>query len=940
MSSIVGRSSAGHTWDPLVVERLANGLTVVIKEDHTAPLAVTDVWFGVGSRQESEAQSGLAHFLEHVLFKGTATRGPGRIAAEIEAFGGRTNAGTSVDYTHYYIACESRQIGKALDIHADVFRHSTLAPEAIEAERSVILEEIKRAQDTPTRVLWDTLCAAVFAGHPYERPTLGRPETVRDTITPAAMREFFSAWYVPGNMVIVVVGDVRPAEIIDQVRALYDDLPARLPPAVALAAALPPSTRRVVRREMPVDRGYLQLAWKTVPHARFEEAIGLDLVGVVAGTGRTSRLSVALKEKTALVSQISAGQLTLVDDGLFLVRAEFDPGEEERVIAAIQAELARLRDEPIPAAELEKARDYLETLYLRSVETAEGKSEVLGNAAVRAALDEEKRVLELIRTYPAERVQELAQRFLNGEGHALAILGPAGRSSRAGAPTSGAAAAPTGAGAGAPASTQSASPSAAPVAASASAPATGAGPTSKSRSEASFPVAASASGQPAVGPAQAETPVQEPAAGSPPGPEIRTARLDNGLRVILAHVPGTGLVGACLAIDAGSRRDPPGRTGLSNLTGEMLLKGTARREGLRTLWDLESIGAEIGHAAEPDLLRLGLSAPARRAAEALEILADVTFGPTFPAAAFEIERRQVLARLRALPDNMFENTWRLFHETLYGSHPYGNHALGRVADVERLTPADLAAFHAEGFDPARMVLALVGDLDPDTALAEIERQFGGHRPPAPARDPAAHSFPAPTPPAACRRAHDRRRKAQAMVCLGWLGPGIGHPDYVPMKVLSAICGGGMGARLFQKVRNQAGLAYMAQAVFPTRLAGGPFCAIIGTDPGAVGRVCDLVLAEIDDLARSGPTEEERERAVAYLGGQFALDHAASLRQAHFLAWFERLGVGFGYDRQYPELLRAVTIADLQRVARTWLAPDRAVLAVTGPDQAAPGGPST
>jgi zinc protease len=318
----------------------------------------------------------------------------------------------------------------------------------------------------------------------------------------------------------------------------------------------------------------------------------------------------------------------------------------------------------------------------------------------------------------------------------------------------------------------------------------------------------------------------------------------------------------------------------------------------------------------------------------------VTFGPTFPAAAFEIERRQVLARLRALPDNMFENTWRLFHETLYGSHPYGNHALGRVADVERLTPADLAAFHAEGFDPARMVLALVGDLNPDTALAEIERQFGGHRPPAAARGPAAHSFPAPTPPAACRRAHDRRWKAQAMVCLGWLGPGIGHPDYVPMKVLSAICGGGMGARLFQKVRNQAGLAYMAQAVFPTRLAGGPFCAIIGTDPGAVGRVCDLVLAEIDDLTSSGPTEEERERAVAYLGGQFALDHAASLRQAHFLAWFEWLGVGFGYDRLYPDLLRAVTTADLQRAARTWLTPERAVLAVTGPDQATPRGSST
>ncbi|NLI75497.1 MAG: insulinase family protein, partial [Candidatus Riflebacteria bacterium] len=416
--------AAGFQWDPLTVERFPNGLTVVVKEDHAAPLAVTDVWFGVGSRQETDDQSGTAHFLEHMLFKGTGRRGPGEIAAEIEAFGGRTNAGTSIDYTHYYIACESHSLAKALEIHADIFRNAALDPAAIEAERGVILEEIKRAQDTPSRVLWDSLCQELFPRHPYRRPTLGTPETVRGKITPRSLREFFTTWYVPGNMAILVVGDVRTDEVLAQLRSWYGDLPAVAPPVTRLAPDELWTGCRTVRQEMDVDRGYLQLAFRTVSHANPEEAVGLDLLGVVAGLGRTSRLSVALREQASLVSQVGASQVTLIDDGMFMVRAEFDPADEDRVVDAVRAELARLHREPLPAAEVQKAREYLENLYLRSVETAEGKSEVLGNAVVRNALDEERHLLALVRSFTPERLQSLAAKHLAHDGHVLATLGP------------------------------------------------------------------------------------------------------------------------------------------------------------------------------------------------------------------------------------------------------------------------------------------------------------------------------------------------------------------------------------------------------------------------------------------------------------------------------------------------------------------------------------
>ncbi|HNV72843.1 MAG TPA: pitrilysin family protein, partial [Candidatus Ozemobacteraceae bacterium] len=189
------------SWDPLVIEKLDNGITVIVKEDRARPLAVTDVWFKVGSRNEVERTNGIAHFLEHTLFKGTKKRGIGEIARDIEAMGGRTNAATSLDFTHYYIECEADKIMQALEIHADVFRNSLLDPKAIDDERGVIIEEIKRGEDTPGSVLWNTLTANVFSSHPYRRPIIGPRENIASGgITRDDMHEFFTTWYNTGNM--------------------------------------------------------------------------------------------------------------------------------------------------------------------------------------------------------------------------------------------------------------------------------------------------------------------------------------------------------------------------------------------------------------------------------------------------------------------------------------------------------------------------------------------------------------------------------------------------------------------------------------------------------------------------------------------------------------------------------------------------------------------
>lgn len=846
------RTSSGFRWEPFQHRVLPNGLTVLVREHRTAPLFVSDIWVRVGSRNELPETGGIAHFLEHTLFKGTPTRGVGAIAREIEGFGGRTNAGTSLDYTHYYISGESRNLDQALEIHADVMRRSTLEVTAVDAERSVIVEEIKRSADNPHRVLWDTMMAGLYPGHPYGRPTLGPKENISTNISRDTLNTFFRTWYVPGNMFLLVVGDVDAEAVFRHVEELYGDWTAPTPACRAISLPPRPEAGTLVRRAMDVRRGYLQAAWRTVSQANREDATGLELLGILLGQGRSSRLSASLKERRGIVTSISAGQLSLGEDGIFLVRAEFDPLDEAPVREGIRVEIDRLRREPVSGEELLKAMDMLETLYMRGAETNEGQADILGNALIHDALEHELTYLQRLRAITPERLQRLAVQYLAEEADFTTLAGPRPRS----------------------------------------------------------------------------TPLVASAAGSAPNAGVTAWRLDNGMRVIHRYLGGIGLAGATLTAAAGVRHEPAGAGGTSNLMSEMLLKGTRRRDGQQLLWDLERLGAELDPAADPDMLRLSLSAPARTFAQALALMSETVQMPVFPEEAFEVERQKVLGRLKAVDDDMFENTWRLFQARLFVTHPYGRYALGTPESVQALTPAALAAFHAGMLRPGEMVLSIVGDISPDDALRLSGDLFGQIRPRTDAgsgREDATPPFPAESV-----RAEDHRDRQQAMVCLGWLGPRFDHPDYPAMKVLNAILGGGMSARLFRKVRNEASLAYAVHALFPTRLDGGPLCAVIGTDPSAVDRVIGMVQGEIADLTANGPTADELGRTISYVTGQFALDQAACLRQSHFYAWFEALGAGYGFMTSYPESIRRVTAAAVQRAAATWLRPDRSVVAVTRP----------
>src|SRR5512145_368699 len=212
LASCLWSVAAGATPAPegeTVVEKfaLANGLTVVIRENHSSPVVAVQVWVKAGSATEPEGRAGMSHILEHMAFKGTKRRGPGQIAREVEALGGEINAYTSFDQTVYHITISGRYLENAMDILADTLGNSTFDPQELEREREVILEELRMNEDDPGRTVWKALFREAYRVHPYGRPVIGIAETIRNT-TREDLVSYFSKYYSPGNMVLVIAGGV------------------------------------------------------------------------------------------------------------------------------------------------------------------------------------------------------------------------------------------------------------------------------------------------------------------------------------------------------------------------------------------------------------------------------------------------------------------------------------------------------------------------------------------------------------------------------------------------------------------------------------------------------------------------------------------------------------------------------------------------------------
>lgn len=829
-STASGQAGPGQL--EVVSKTLDNGLQVLVAPRPGSGVAIADVWVGVGSINETPQNNGVAHFFEHMVFKGTPTRPVGSIDVAVDGMGGSNNAATSYDWTHYYIEAPSPKIDDALAILADMTYNASFPAEEIDREKEVVLRERDMDADDPQTYLYYQFMRAFFSNHPYGMPIVGTAEG----LDPQQQQDFLNwrdAYYVPNNMTVVVVGDVDPAAVFKTVQEQFGAKPARDVPPLELPKEVGPQEVTVKEIERDVSQGYLMMGWPAPEIEQREDVYAMDVLLNVLSGGRNSRFYQNIYKNLGLVTDVSASYYTTKDPSVFMVTAQFPYANRAAVEQAILAELQKVLDGKLTAAEVERAKTILLSDFALNNETNSGLAETLGFYA-KVAGD-----YNFALTYPdgvaavtVDDVVNLARKYIDPKKYLELVLKPK----------------------------------------DAAAAATTAGMTG-----------------------------------------TITTTLDNGLQIILQPDSNTDVV-AFHTLSAGGRSVESGdQAGLTNLTQQMLLRGTATRSEDELFGALEDLGAKVAGTVTPDAGDMSLMATRDTWQEALPLYLDSLLNPGFRQEDFDRLKADTLKNIEASQDDLFTVTLNNLRQAFFGHGGYGNADLGTAETVGNLTLDDVKAYYGKYFAPGNLVVSVAGNFDPAVMEAQLRSRLGA----IPAGEPVTHTLPTLSI-TSDKEVTTTRDSSVTYLIVAFPGPSATNPDLAAVKVLNTIVGGGMSSRLFTELRDKQGLAYSTGSSFGTRAGDTAFFTYIIALPENAEKGYQGILQVLGDIRDQGVTDEELERAKNKELGTLLLSQETASGRALDAAYNTVIGAGLDFDQRYPDLIQAVTKEDVQRVAKQYL----------------------
>jgi zinc protease len=836
---------------------LPNGLTLIVEEDHSAPVASVQAWCGTGSIDEGNWMgAGLSHILEHMLFKGTEKRKSGDIARQIQDQGGYINAYTSFDRTVYWIDIPSSGVDQAIDILADAMLHSTLPEDEYVKEQEVIRREFAMGFDDPGRQSSQLMLRTVFTESPFRHPVIGYLD-VYNKLKREDVFAYYKKRYVPNNLTFVVAGDVDAQKVREQVEALFKDEPRQPLEPVYVAGEPEQVGRRDVHEEFPTELTRLSLAWR-IPGLTNPDTPALELLGDIMGSGRSSLLNQDLREKQQIVHSVSAGMYSLQTDGVFVIQALCDPDKREQAEKAAFAIVERIKKDGVTAAELDKARRSMLSSQLSNLGTSNGKASDLGsNWLLTKNLNFSKDYLDAIaRVTPAD-IQRVARQYLRDDRVNVTSLNP-------------------------------------------------------------------------IGSLNLKSDKEKEAANS----EVKRFVLPNGLRLLVREDARLPLVSIYSTFRGGLLAETPRDNGVTKLMARTMLKGTKSRTAAQIAEQIEDVGGSIGADAGNNSFSISADVMKPDLALGLDIVADVIKNPTFPTGEVDLEKRGLLAAIKAEDEQPTAVARNAMRSSLFGTHPYALRANGSAESVASLTPEQLKAFHDEYAVASNGVIAVFGDVKAEDVLKLVEKDFGS----LPAGKLALTNPPQPVFPDKAIDTQENRPKQQAVLMFGFPGADVLSDDRSALELINE-ASNDLGSRFFNRIREQMGLAYYVGAGNFMGLAPGCFLFYLGTDPKKVDRVTVEFQDEIGKLAKDGLTEEELVRAKKKLLGSEAIRNQSNSAFAAAVAIDELVGLGYDNYLKRKDQIESVTLDDTKRIAAKYLGvPGRVEVIVQPPAQAAANNP--
>ncbi|MFN6444903.1 MAG: M16 family metallopeptidase [Nostoc sp. DedSLP05] len=883
---------------------LDNGLTVLTKEVHTAPVVSVQVWYKVGSRNEGKGESGISHQLEHLMFKGTTDR-PVQFGRLFSALGSQFNAFTSYDETAYFGTVQRDRLEALLVLEADRMKNALINPEQLASEKRVVISELQGYENSPEYRLNRELMRNAFPNRAYGLPVGGTKADV-EKFTVEQVRNYYQKYYSPENATLVITGDFASEPVLKIAKETFGKLSPqakqdkvvddtsqaldRFSTSSALADASPATAKKKapIVLKQPGSAALLQALYP-LSDIKHPDVPAIDVMDAVLTGGRSSRLYQALVE-SGLASSVSGGAVELIEPGWYEIDATAAPGQElSKIAQVIDETLTKLQQQPVTPEELKRAKTQLQASYILGNQDITSQANLLGyNQTVAGDYHFIEKYLAAIAKVTPEQIQKAAKTYLDPAKQTIGYFEPTQPDGQPGASNA------------------------------------GSGRTAENFSP----------GKP-VDPA-------ELAKYLPPATSTTDSKkqslpeeftLSNGLRVLLLsdrNVPSINLSGQ---IDAGTEFDSNQKGGLANLTAINLMNGTKTKNALTLAKTLEDQGAGLNFSASREGVNISGEGLSANLPILVQTLADVLENATFPTDQLELSRKRALTSLKIQLDDPNGLGRRVFQQAIYPeNHPF--HTFPTEESLKSITRDDLLNFYQTHYRPDTTTIALVGDFDSAKVKALLNEAFGKWE--ATGKPPVLKVPSVPLPKSSTQLNKVIPGKAEAVTYIGYNGISRKDKRFYAASVLNQILGGDtLASRLGTEVRDRQGLTYGIYSAFAAGINPGPFLIQMQTAPGDAQKAIASAVALLKQLREQGVTEAELNTAKRSITNSYPVDLANPSNVSSIILDNAVLGLSRAEIREFPQRIQAVTMAQVQQVIEDLIQPENLVIVTAGPGDSVP-----
>jgi zinc protease len=897
-ATIVSDRTEGDVREAL----LSNGLKVLLREDHSAPVATFVVYYKVGSRNEHTGNTGSTHLLEHMQFKGSA-HFPGRegIYGELTRLGANFNATTARDRTNFFETVPSDKLPFAIALEADRMRNSTFTDADRQSEMTVVRNELERGENDPARLQEQLMWATSIIAHPYHHPVIGWRSDVENVPT-AQLRAFYDTYYQPDNAVAVAVGDFKSDEVLRLIVDAFGIYPGghTFPPVYTTEPAQKGERRFVIRK--PGEIGLVSVGWHLPPVDSMDVPALKALQLVLAGTlnvnefgdpldpGISNRLYRDLVE-TQLATGADMDYTLMIDENVGSITAQVRPEvSPQKVEDALRTEIRKLQTEPVTDVELKRVKNRARAAFARSQDGTFGQAMALGYFGLIADWRLARDFAARIDKVSAQDIERVARTYFTDKGLTVGWFVPE-----------------SAAAAGAPVSLFGRQRG---------------GHESYLPGDGSERVAqAVAAGGPSP---------QAPAApaGSGSAPEIHKKTLPNGLRIIVQENHTNPTFALSGAIFAGSIQEKTDQIGLSSCTSDMIERGTKRHTKFELAAQLEDVGASFGFGGGFEQVSVGAGGLNEDLDRILDVMAEELLEPAFQPDELQKVIAEEIAGTQQGEDSTNVRARRALMQALYPKdHPlYIDDPKEVIRQLKTIDVARIRDFYRTFYGPDRTILTIVGDVDAQSVFQKIEARLGNW---------SRVGGPPPSAPVVPTRTESGRMviqmedKSNVDILMGEQQPlKRADAEYYPAMMSNYILGGDSG-RLFRHVRNELGLTYGIGSSLSASLIAGPWTIGLSVNPQLIDKSLSAVHEVLDTWHSGGVKPEELDHAKTEIVGLFKVGLGSNGGLAGVLNQYEVLGLGAEWVKEHPKKIQAVTLESANAAIMKYFFPDHLMTVLSG-----------